>query len=177
MSVILVRAGEQLAALVTDEMQDSREIVVKDMIETADLPTQMNNPIYDGWVARRDAAGVLGLRQAGAVILGKTVTTEFAISNSGPTRSPYDTSRSPGGSSSGSAAAVGGGMASLGLGTQTHASTLRPASFCGAYALKATHGALNAGGMAPLSPTLDHLGLIGASLGDQQVLQASKLAG
>ena len=145
---------------------DGMPIVVKDMIETADLPTQMNNPIYDGWVARRDAAGVLGLRQAGAVILGKTVTTEFAISNSGPTRSPYDTSRSPGGSSSGSAAAVGGGMASLGLGTQTHASTLRPASFCGAYALKATHGALNAGGMAPLSPTLDHLGLIGASLED-----------
>jgi Asp-tRNA(Asn)/Glu-tRNA(Gln) amidotransferase A subunit family amidase len=145
---------------------DGMPFVVKDMIETADLPTQMNNPIYTGWSARRDAAGVLALRQAGAVILGKTVTTEFAVSNSGPTRNPYDTSRTPGGSSSGSAAAVGAGMASLGLGTQTHASTIRPAGFCGAYALKATHGALHVGGLAPLAPTLDHLGLIGASLED-----------
>ena len=145
---------------------DGMPLVVKDMIETADLPTQMNNPIYDGWVARRDAAGVLALRQAGAVILGKTVTTEFAVSNSGPTRNPYDTSRTPGGSSSGSAAAVGAGMAAMGLGTQTHASTIRPASFCGAYAIKATHDALHAGGLAPLAPTLDHLGLIGASLED-----------
>jgi Asp-tRNA(Asn)/Glu-tRNA(Gln) amidotransferase A subunit family amidase len=145
---------------------DGMPFVVKDMIETADLPTQMNNPIYAGWSARRDAAGVLALRQAGAIVLGKTVTTEFAVGNSGPTRNPYDTSRTPGGSSSGSAAAVGAGMASLGLGTQTHASTIRPAGFCGAYALKATHGALHAGGLAPLAPTLDHLGLIGASLED-----------
>ncbi|WP_270937304.1 amidase [Falsiroseomonas oryzae] len=145
---------------------DGMPVVVKDMIETAGLPTQMNNPIYAGWESRRDAAAVLALRQAGAVILGKTVTTEFAVGNSGPTRNPYDTARTSGGSSSGSAAAVGAGMASLGLGTQTHASTLRPAAYCGAYALKATHGALHAGGLAPLAPTLDHLGLIGASLED-----------
>jgi Asp-tRNA(Asn)/Glu-tRNA(Gln) amidotransferase A subunit family amidase len=145
---------------------DGMPIVVKDMIETADLPTQMNNPIYRGWHARRDAASVFAMRQAGAVILGKTVTTEFACGNSGPTRNPYDTSRTPGGSSSGSAAAVGAGMASLGFGTQTHGSTIRPAGYCGAYALKATHGALHVGGIAPLAATLDHLGLIGASLED-----------
>ena len=145
---------------------DGMPFVVKDMIETQDLPTQMNNPLYRGWHARRDAASVLALRQAGAVMLGKTVTTEFACSNSGPTRNPYDTSRTPGGSSSGSAASVGGGMASLGLGTQTHGSTIRPAGYCGAWALKATHGALHVGGLYPLAPTLDHLGVFGASLED-----------
>ncbi|WP_332837759.1 amidase family protein, partial [Neoroseomonas rubea] len=145
---------------------DGMPVVVKDMIEMADLPTQMNNPVFAGWQARRDAAGVLALREAGAVILGKTVTTEFACGNSGPTRNPYDTTRTPGGSSSGSAAAVGAGMASLGLGTQTHASTIRPAGYCGAYALKASFGALPVGGLAPLAPTLDHLGIIGASLED-----------
>ena len=145
---------------------DGLPLVVKDMIETIDLPTQMNSPIFQGFQARRDAACVRALRQAGAVVLGKTVTTEFACGNSGPTRNPYDSSRTPGGSSSGSAAAVGGGMASLGLGTQTHGSTIRPAGYCGAYALKPTHGALPIGGLAPLAPTLDHLGVIGASLED-----------
>ncbi len=145
---------------------DGMPVVVKDMIETIDLPTQMNNPIYAGWHSRRDAAAVHALRMGGAIILGKTVTTEFACGNSGPTRNPYDTSRTPGGSSSGSAAAVGAGMASMGFGTQTHASTIRPAGYCGAYALKATHGALHAGGVTPLAATLDHVGLIGASLED-----------
>jgi Asp-tRNA(Asn)/Glu-tRNA(Gln) amidotransferase A subunit family amidase len=154
------RAGAPLSPV------DGMPVVVKDMIETIDLPTQMNNPIYAGWASRRDAAGVHALRQGGAIILGKTVTTEFACGNSGPTRNPYDTSRTPGGSSSGSAAAVGAGMASMGFGTQTHASTIRPAGYCGAYALKATHGALHAGGVTPLAATLDHLGLIGASLED-----------
>uniref|UniRef100_UPI001F319CBB amidase family protein n=1 Tax=Falsiroseomonas oryziterrae TaxID=2911368 RepID=UPI001F319CBB len=154
------REGRPLSAV------DGMPFVVKDMIETADLPTQMNNPIFRGWHARRDAASVLALRQAGAIVLGKTVTTEFACGNSGPTRNPYDTARTPGGSSSGSAASVGAGMACLGLGTQTHGSTIRPAGYCGAYALKATHGALHVGGLAPLAPTLDHLGLIGASLED-----------
>ncbi len=145
---------------------DGMPIVVKDMIATAELPTQMNSPIFAGWDARVDAACVFALREAGAVVLGKTVTTEFACGNSGPTRNPYDTTRTPGGSSSGSAAAVGAGMATLGFGTQTHGSTIRPAGYCGAYALKPTHGALHVGGLAPLAATLDHLGLIGASLED-----------
>ena len=145
---------------------DGMPVAVKDMIETRDMPTQMNSPIYQGWHPRRDAAAVWALRQAGAVILGKTVTTEFAVSNSGPTRNPYDSSRTPGGSSSGSAAAVGAGMASLALGTQTQASTIRPAGYCGAYALKPSHDALHIGGVTPLAPTQDHLGIIGASLED-----------
>ncbi len=164
------RDGSPLSAV------DGMPVVVKDMIETADLPTAMNSPIYQGWQARRDAAAVLALRDAGAVILGKTVTTEFACGNSGRTRNPYDSRRTPGGSSSGSAAAVGAGMASLGLGTQTHASTIRPAGYCGAYALKATHGALPSGGLAPLAPTLDHLGLIGAGLEDVWTAAAAIVA-
>ncbi|BDG74271.1 amidase [Roseomonas fluvialis] len=154
------RAGQPLSPV------DGMPIVVKDMIATAGLPTQMNSPIFEGWDARVDAACVFALREAGAVVLGKTVTTEFACGNSGPTRNPYDTARTPGGSSSGSSAAVGAGMAALGFGTQTHGSTIRPAGYCGAYALKPTHGALHVGGLAPLAATLDHLGLIGASLED-----------
>jgi Asp-tRNA(Asn)/Glu-tRNA(Gln) amidotransferase A subunit family amidase len=154
------RDGKPLSAV------DGMPIVVKDMIETIDLPTQMNNPIFTGWHARRDAASVMALRGAGALVIGKTVTTEFAVGNSGPARNPYDSNRTPGGSSSGTAAAVGGGMAAFGLGTQTHASTIRPASYCGAYALKASFGALHVGGVTPLTTTLDHLGLFGASLED-----------
>ena len=154
------RTGRPLSAI------DGMPFVVKDMIETRDFPTEMNSPLFRGWHSRRDAAAVMALRAAGGVILGKTVTTEFASGNSGPTRNPYDTTRTPGGSSSGSAAAVGAGMAPLGLGTQTIASTLRPSSFCGAYAFKPTHGALNTGGVTPLAPTMDHLGLIASSLED-----------
>jgi Asp-tRNA(Asn)/Glu-tRNA(Gln) amidotransferase A subunit family amidase len=145
---------------------DGIPVAVKDMIETRDLPTQMNSPIYVDWRPQRDAAAVWALRQAGAVILGKTVTTEFAVSNSGPTRNPYDSTRTPGGSSSGSAAAVGAGMASLALGTQTQASTIRPAGYCGAYALKPSIDALHTGGVTPLALTQDHLGVFGASLAD-----------
>jgi Asp-tRNA(Asn)/Glu-tRNA(Gln) amidotransferase A subunit family amidase len=100
------------------------------------------------------------------VILGKTVTTEFAISYSGPTTNPFDSTRTPGGSSSGTAAAVGAGMMPVGLGTQTGGSTLRPASYCGAVGFKPTIGALHTGGIHPLSSTCDHLGVIGGSLGD-----------
>jgi len=145
---------------------DGMPVAIKDMIETRDLPTAMNSPIYAGWSSRRDAAAVWALRQAGAVILGQTVTTEFAVSNSGPTRNPYDSSRTPGGSSSGSAAAVGAGMASLALGTQTQASTIRPAGYCGAWAIKPSLDALHTGGVTPLAPTQDHLGIFGASLED-----------
>jgi Asp-tRNA(Asn)/Glu-tRNA(Gln) amidotransferase A subunit family amidase len=145
---------------------DGMPIAVKDMIETIDLPTQMNSPIFAGWHSRRDAACVAAMRQAGAVIVGKSVTTEFACGNSGPTRNPYDSARTPGGSSSGSAASVGAGMVSMGFGTQTHGSTIRPAGYCGAYGLKPSHGALHTGGLAPLGPTLDHLGIIAASLED-----------
>ena len=105
---------------------DGCPVAVKDIIETADLPTQMNSRIFEGWQPNRDAACVYALRQGGAVVLGKTVTTEFATAASGPTRNPNDLTRTPGGSSSGSAAAVAAGMTPVALGTQTAGSILRP---------------------------------------------------
>ncbi|MDO8277510.1 MAG: amidase [Burkholderiaceae bacterium] len=147
-------------------MLDGMPIGVKDIIETRDMPTQMGSPIYAGFQPRRDAACVTTLRQAGAVIVGKTVTTEFAAGRAGPTCNPFDPRRTPGGSSSGSAAAVGAGLLPAALGTQTMASIVRPASYCGAYGWKPTHGALSTDGVQPLSPTLDHLGVIAGSAED-----------
>jgi Asp-tRNA(Asn)/Glu-tRNA(Gln) amidotransferase A subunit family amidase len=154
------RAGKPLSPV------DGMPVAIKDIIATADMPTQMNCPAFKGWQSGQDAACVAALRQGGAVIVGKSVTTEFAIGYSGPTTNPFDPQRTPGGSSSGSAAAVGAGMVPAGLGTQTQASTLRPASFCGAVGFKPTLGALHTGGIHPLSATCDHLGVIAATLED-----------
>lgn len=154
------RAGKPLSPV------DGLPIAVKDIIATADLPTQMNSPAFKGWHSGQDAACVAALRKGGAVIVGKSVTTEFAIGYSGPTTNPFDATRTPGGSSSGSAAAVGAGMVPAGLGTQTQASTLRPASYCGAVGFKPTLGALHTGGIHPLSATCDHLGVIAGTLED-----------
>ena len=145
---------------------DGLPIAIKDIIATADAPTQMNSPAFKGWRSGQDAACVAALRKGGAVIVGKTVTTEFAIGYSGPTTNPFDATRTPGGSSSGSAAAVGAGMVPAGLGTQTQASTLRPAAYCGAVGFKPTVGTLHTGGIHPLSATCDHLGIIAGSLDD-----------
>jgi Asp-tRNA(Asn)/Glu-tRNA(Gln) amidotransferase A subunit family amidase len=147
-------------------MVDGCPVAIKDIIATADMPTQMNSPAFKGWQSGQDAACVAALRKGGAVIIGKTVTTEFAIGYSGPTTNPFDAKRTPGGSSSGTAASVGVGMAPVGLGTQTQASTLRPASYCGAVGFKPSLGQLHLGGVHPLSATADHLGVIGATLGD-----------
>jgi Asp-tRNA(Asn)/Glu-tRNA(Gln) amidotransferase A subunit family amidase len=125
---------------------DGMPIGVKDVIETIDMPTQNGSPLFAGFRSERDAASVAALREAGAVILGKTVTTEFAASEPRGTRNPWDESRTPGGSSSGSAAAVAVGAISVGLGTQVLGSILRPASFCGCYGFKPTVGAINRGG-------------------------------
>lgn len=154
------RAGKPLSPV------DGCPVAVKDIIATATLPTQMNSPVFKGWQSGQDAACVYALRRGGAVIIGKTVTTEFAIGYSGPTTNPFDATRTPGGSSSGTAAAVGAGMVPVGLGTQTQASTLRPASYCGAVGYKPSLGQLNLAGVHPLSATADHLGVIGATLGD-----------
>ena len=145
---------------------DGCPVAIKDIIATADMPTQMNSPAFKGWQSGQDAACVAALRKGGAVIIGKTVTTEFAIGYSGPTTNPFDATRTPGGSSSGTAASVGAGMVPVGLGTQTQASTLRPASYCGAVGFKPSLGQLNLAGVHPLSATADHLGVIGATLGD-----------
>ena len=144
---------------------DGMPIGIKDVIETADMPTQMGSELYEGWAPGFDSASVHALREAGAIILGKTVTTEFAATRPGPTCNPYDTTRTPGGSSSGSAAGVGCGMISAGLGTQVVGSILRPASYCGAYGYKPSLGGMNRGGSHDyMSQSVQ--GVIAASLAD-----------
>ena len=125
---------------------DGMPVGVKDIIETFDMPTENGSPLFAGSRSQRDAASVAALREAGAVIVGKTVTTEFAWMHPGATRNPWDETRTPGGSSSGSAAAVAVGAVSVALGTQVFGSILRPASFCGCFGFKPTVGAINRGG-------------------------------
>jgi Asp-tRNA(Asn)/Glu-tRNA(Gln) amidotransferase A subunit family amidase len=125
---------------------DGMPVGVKDIIETYDMPTQMGSDLYQGWRSERDAASVHALREAGAVVVGKTVTTEFAATFPRGTRNPWDLSRTPGGSSSGSAAAAACGMLPVALGTQGLGSILRPASYCGCVGFKPTFGAVNRGG-------------------------------
>jgi Asp-tRNA(Asn)/Glu-tRNA(Gln) amidotransferase A subunit family amidase len=134
------RADKPLSAI------DGMPVGIKDIIETYDMPTQMGSPLFDGWRGERDAAAVHALRAAGAVIVGKTVTTEFAATHPRGTRNPHDPRRTPGGSSSGSAAAVATGMVAAALGTQVVGSILRPSSFCGVVGFKPTVGAINRGG-------------------------------
>jgi Asp-tRNA(Asn)/Glu-tRNA(Gln) amidotransferase A subunit family amidase len=144
---------------------DGMPVGIKDIIETADMPTGMGSPLFDGWRSNRDAASVFALREAGAVIVGKTVTTEFAATEPGPTRNPWDPARTPGGSSSGSAAAVGAGILAGALGTQVIGSIVRPAGYCGCVGFKPTVGALNRGGSHDyLSQSV--LGTLGATLSD-----------
>jgi Asp-tRNA(Asn)/Glu-tRNA(Gln) amidotransferase A subunit family amidase len=131
------RAGRPASSI------DGMPMGIKDIINTADMPTEMGSPLFAGWRSETDAACVTALRQAGAVILGKTVTTEFAATEPRGTRNPWNLEHTPGGSSSGSAAGVGCGMFSAALGTQVIGSTLRPASFCGVYGYKPTVNALN----------------------------------
>jgi Asp-tRNA(Asn)/Glu-tRNA(Gln) amidotransferase A subunit family amidase len=131
---------------------------VKDLIDTADFPTAYGSPIHRGHRPSRDAECVRRLREAGAVVLGKTVTTEFAVYTPGKTRNPRDPSRTPGGSSSGSAAAVADGMVPLALGSQTAGSVIRPAAFCGVIGFKPTYGIVPLEGVHPLAPSLDTLG-------------------
>ncbi|MDZ4074175.1 MAG: amidase family protein, partial [Hylemonella sp.] len=142
---------------------------VKDLMDTTDMPTTYGSPIYARHQPQLDAACVASCRQAGAVILGKTVTTEFATFQPGPTRNPrapLDAPHTPGGSSSGSAAAVAAGMVPLAFGTQTAGSIVRPASYCGVVGYKPTHGTLPLAGVKPLSPSLDTIGVLARSVED-----------
>jgi Asp-tRNA(Asn)/Glu-tRNA(Gln) amidotransferase A subunit family amidase len=141
-------------------------VAIKDIIDTADYPTELGSPIGAGRRPRHDASVVAKLRAAGAVIIGKTVTTEFAYFHPGPTRNPHDLSRTPGGSSSGSAAAVAASMVPLALGTQTNGSVIRPGSFCGVFAVKPGHGLISRAGVLQLSRKLDHIGAYARSLPD-----------
>jgi Asp-tRNA(Asn)/Glu-tRNA(Gln) amidotransferase A subunit family amidase len=149
---------------------------VKDIIKTKDQPTECNSPIYRGYRPKADADCVAAVRGAGALIIGKTVTTEFAGRHPGPTRNPRDLERTPGGSSSGSAAAVAAGFAPLAFGTQTGGSVIRPASYCGIVGYKSTLGGLSIGGIKPLALGFDALGVMAATP-DDILLAHAVLAG
>jgi Asp-tRNA(Asn)/Glu-tRNA(Gln) amidotransferase A subunit family amidase len=149
---------------------------VKDIFDTADMPTENGTVLHQGRMPRHDAAAVSMLRAAGAVILGKTVTTECAYFAPGKTRNPHNPEHTPGGSSSGSAAAVAAAMVPLALGSQTNGSVIRPAAFCGVYGFKPTHGLIPRSGVLQLSRTLDHVGLFSRNVEDLALL-AEQLAG
>jgi amidase len=145
-------------------------IGIKDVIDTADMPTQMGSPIYEDHEPASDASCVALLRRAGAVILGKTVTAEFAHVHPGATTNPLNPAHTPGGSSSGSAAAVADFMTPLAVGTQTGGSTLRPASFCGIVGFKPTFGRINRSGIKAAAESLDTVGLMARSIEDVELL-------
>jgi len=149
---------------------------IKDIIDTGDMPTENGTVLHKGRMPRTDAAVVAKLRAAGAVIMGKTVTTECAYFNPGKTRNPHNPEHTPGGSSSGSAAAVAAQMVPLALGSQTAGSVIRPGAFCGDYAFKPTHGLIPRTGVLQLSRTLDHIGIFARSLDDVALL-AEELVG
>ncbi len=139
---------------------------IKDIIDTSDFPTEMGSSIYRGFRPRADAPVVAALKRAGATIIGKTTTTAFAANDPTATVNPHNHGHTPGGSSSGSAAAVGAGMIPLALGTQTGGSVIRPASFCGAAAIKPTYRLLPTVGVKCFSWTLDTVGLFAAGVED-----------
>jgi Asp-tRNA(Asn)/Glu-tRNA(Gln) amidotransferase A subunit family amidase len=149
---------------------------IKDIFDTADMPTENGSVLYSGRTPSRDATVVAMLRGAGAVIMGKTVTTEFAYFSPGKTRNPHNPEHTPGGSSSGSAAAVAAGMVPLALGSQTNGSTIRPAAYCGVIGFKPTYGMISRQGILTLSRTLDHVGLFARTIEDIALL-ADQLVG
>jgi Asp-tRNA(Asn)/Glu-tRNA(Gln) amidotransferase A subunit family amidase len=150
-------------------------IGVKDIIATADLPTQMGSPAFAGFRPDRDAVVVERLKRAGGFVLGKTVTTECAFRHPGKTRNPWHPEHTPGGSSSGSAAAVAAGFVPAALGTQTNGSVIRPAAFCGVVGFKPTFGLVPFAGTLQFSETLDQMGVFAATVADA-ALCAAQLA-
>jgi Asp-tRNA(Asn)/Glu-tRNA(Gln) amidotransferase A subunit family amidase len=153
------RSGRPLSSV------DGMPVGIKDIMETADMPTEQGSPLFTGWRGGRDSAAVAALREAGCVVVGKTVTTEFAATVARGTRNPWDPARTPGGSSSGSAAAVAAGMVSGALGTQVIGSTIRPASFCGCFGFKPSVGGINRGGSFDVF-SQSCTGTLAATLGD-----------
>jgi Asp-tRNA(Asn)/Glu-tRNA(Gln) amidotransferase A subunit family amidase len=145
---------------------DGMPVGIKDLIETHDMPTEFGSELFRGHQPLTDAACVRALRQGGAVLVGKTVTVCFGGGDPARTRNPFDTRRTPGGSSSGTAAAVASRMLPVALGTHARGSTIRPASFCGVYALKPTFGAINRQGSFSMAYSMDHLGVFAGTLSD-----------
>lgn len=166
-SFVQLRADEALAEAKALDAAEPRGILhgvpfaAKDVFDTADLVTEYQSPYYRGHRPARDAAAIALLRQAGGVLLGKLSTVEFAGVGAVPdTRNPHDLSRSPGGSSAGSGAAVGAGLVPLATATQTGGSTIRPAAFCGVAGFKPTWGRISCEGVKPFAPSLDTVGFI-----------------
>ncbi|MCW6510236.1 amidase [Lichenifustis flavocetrariae] len=150
-------------------------VAIKDLIDTADMPTSYGAAVLRGHRPSADAAIVQRLRARGATVIGKTVTTEFAHQQPGPTRNPWNLDHTPGGSSSGSAAAVAAGIVPLAFGTQTMGSVIRPAAFCGIVGFKPTFGTIPRDGVHPLCQALDHVGLFARCVPD--VILAMQLLG
>lgn len=151
-------------------------IGIKDIVDVQGMPTEAGSPLLKGNLAERDAPAISRLRERGAIILGKTVTTEFACLDPALTRNPWNLDHTPGGSSSGSAAAVALEMCMAAIGSQTGGSITRPASFCGVAGLKPTFGKVDLTGVVPISGRLDHLGPIGRSVGDLAMMFAAMAA-
>lgn len=145
---------------------DGLPLGLKDIIQTGGVPTQSGSPIYKDWVPKRDSPVTAALKRDGAVIIGKTATTEFAAGAVTPARNPYDPERTPGTSSSGSAAAVGDGMVPVAVGTQLMSSVMRPASYCGHVGVKPTYGAIRQDAIHPFSPSGEHVGAHAHALED-----------
>jgi Asp-tRNA(Asn)/Glu-tRNA(Gln) amidotransferase A subunit family amidase len=145
---------------------DGMPVGIKDLIETHDMPTEFGSELFRGHQPLTDAACVRALRQGGAVLVGKTVTVCFGGGDPARTRNPFDARRTPGGSSSGTAAVVASRMLPVALGTHARGSTIRPASFCGVYALKPTFGAINRQGSFSMAYSMDHLGVFAGTLSD-----------
>lgn len=169
----LERAGEldniRRAGLATGLLHGV-PVGLKDIIDTAAMPTECGSPILAGRLPEADAAIVERLEEQGALILGKTVTTEFAFLHPAGTRNPHNPKRTPGGSSSGSAAAVAANQVPLAIGTQTNGSVVRPASFCGTFGFKPSAGTISRRGVLRTSSTLDQIGVFGRSLDDVALL-------
>ncbi|KAH6853276.1 amidase signature domain-containing protein [Chaetomium sp. MPI-CAGE-AT-0009] len=170
---------EEYARSLLDRVKERDDIIkawaylvgIKDVMNTKDMPTQFGSEMYQGHQPGVDSSAVAILRAAGALIFGKTTTTEFTVSNSGPgTTNPHDPRRTPGGSSCGSAAAVADFQVPISLGSQTGGSLIRPASFTGLFAMKPTHNAISTEGQKAFSPSFDTLGFMARSMQDLQLL-------
>ena len=146
---------------------------VKDVLDTSDMPSEYGSPIWQGWRPRADAAAVAAARSAGAAVIGKTVTTEFATRKPGPTANPANPAHTPGGSSSGSAAGVADFFFPFAFGTQTAGSVIRPAAFCGVVGFKPSFGLISRAGMKLMSDSLDTIGVLARSTADCALLAAA----
>ncbi len=159
-STVRYREGRPSSAI------DGLPLGLKDLVETAGVATQSGSPIFSGWMPKRDAPVAAALKRAGAILVGKTATTEFAYGAVTPARNPYDLARTPGTSSSGSAAAVGAGMLPAAIGTQLMSSVMRPASYCAHVGVKPTYGVIRQDAIHPYSPSGEHVGVHAHTLED-----------